>query len=195
MGNGTKWASFLGLILIFAAGVFSGILIERKLIFPAYNPRTPAQQPRQQGQQSPPHHNRGQAQLVDRLDSRLGLSGEQTAQLESILEEHSEVFMEIHAETREKFNDLDFQLYHKIESILDDSQKKQLLMIWNSPFMNEPPQPPRGQGGGDQPPPDGPGAGHHPPPHGGPPPHGRGGQHPPPPPGGHGGQPHHPPAQ
>lgn len=182
MNNSTKLLAITSLALFFLAGVFAGIIVDRKVLFPAGlegrgDPPGMRDMPGG-GQRGPGPQERGdiaarvRRDFLDKLTNGLSLTDDQVTKVTAILDENEKEFEKLRSHMREGLAGLDYNLFNRISAELNEKQKKLLLSEWMSPFH------PSGQGG-----PEG-GQGGRP---GGPPP-GQGGMEPSGPPPGRGGR-------
>ena len=148
MNTGKQISLILVLALFFAAGTLAGIVLERKVLFPAYNQTvSPEPEPAAPAPGAPPPPQGHRKFFIEKLTVDLDLNEEQIETVQAILEEHEEAFVSLRTEIRENFAELDYTLFTKISDALDDKQKQLFLSEWSSPFSVQPPPPGQHHGG------------------------------------------------
>lgn len=154
MNNSTKLLAITSLALFFLAGIFAGIIVDRKVLSPAGfdgrgGPPGMGDMPGG-GQGGPGQRGRGDAaagvrrDFINNLTNGLSLTDGQVAKVTAILDDNEKEFEKLRTQMRDGLAGLDYNLFNKISAELDEKQKKLLLSEWMSPFH---PSPGGGQGG------------------------------------------------
>jgi len=116
MKNHYKFWIILSFLLVFTAGVFSGILLDKY----ALNKDTKDFRDRSDDRKRRP----GPFPMVDDLSRILDLSTEQKENLQDIFDTNEERLKEMGKEYHERFSSLRTQFLDEIKSILDEDQIK-----------------------------------------------------------------------
>jgi len=135
-----KWLFAACLALFFITGLHAGVILERKVLFPAYN--KPAAQapgtsitnnvtagnagetrPPQADLAPPAQHQANRERFLDHLQQELDLSDDQLKQVGSMLDAHEQEFESTRQSIKEKLDALNVVLYKKIQAILKEDQK------------------------------------------------------------------------
>ena len=114
MKNHYKFWIILSFVLVFTAGVFSGILVDKY----ALNKNIKEFQDRSDDHRRRP----GPFPMVDELSQILDLSAEQKEKLQDIFDNNEERLKAMGKEYHERFSTLRNQFLDEIKSILDEDQ-------------------------------------------------------------------------
>jgi hypothetical protein len=114
MNSSKKWI-VVGICLVFIAGLFAGIVTERRFL--NCHPRP--------GKEKKEKFSRKEA--LDRLTTDLSLNSEQKQSIDRIFEKHRPEFEAVHKQVGEKLTKLMDQMDKEIMRVLNDQQKKKFI--------------------------------------------------------------------
>lgn len=114
MKNHYKFWIVLSFLVVFAAGIFSGIIIEKQFLSKKLE-KTLRQHPRKE-------RTRVHFPTLDDMAKELGLSSQQQEKIQEIFDKNEERLKTLSQEVREQFISMRAQLMQEIKSVLDQDQ-------------------------------------------------------------------------
>jgi hypothetical protein len=141
MNSGRKWM-FIGICLVFIAGLFAGIVVERKFL----NCRP--------GLKGETREKRSKQEPLDRMTKDLSLDKEQREAVKKIFEEHKPEFEALHKQVRDNLSKLLGEMDKEILNVLNNEQKKKYEIFVKERKKHHLEDGPRGDKDHDRPPAD-----------------------------------------
>ena len=110
MNSEKKWI-IIGLCLVFIAGLFVGVVVQRELLS-------------RHGQREERRENFSKKEALDRLTKNLSLNSEQRSAVDRIFDKHKPEFVLLHKQDISNEAKIMEQMDKDILGVLDDKQKK-----------------------------------------------------------------------
>ncbi|NOR15121.1 MAG: hypothetical protein GQ544_05415, partial [Candidatus Aminicenantes bacterium] len=119
MKNNYKFWIALSFLAIFAAGIVSGVILERHLLDqkPGREHRTSRMGPRDSSRE-------GGNRFLDRMAEELDLTAEQKQQMQDLFKNNEERIKQLHSDMADQLRALRTQFMEEIKSVLTEEQVK-----------------------------------------------------------------------
>jgi len=120
-------------VAVFLAGLLSGVLAERAVFAPTPEAQAAASDTstRDGTRSERRHRGRWHGEVSERMSRELGLTAEQQARIDEILDEQQRQMRAIMRETRPRTNEVLAETKARVDSVLDPEQRERLKTMYD----------------------------------------------------------------